>query len=92
MEAKVLADLGLAGVIAVFVIKELLRHIKNGRSKVDTVKQYDMVKDLHKWHDKEDSDGVKIWYSNSTSRVIEHMETEITALRNEVKALREKLK
>jgi len=37
-------------------------YVHTNSSSSETEKVLDYVEDLHKWHDKEDDDGVKIWY------------------------------
>ncbi len=41
-------------------ISDIYTHVNS--SYVGTEQVLDYVEDLHKWHDKEDDDGVKIWY------------------------------
>ena len=68
MEATLTAALVGLAIGLVEVIKSLISKFKNGNSKngaqksVLTDKERIMLKSLYDWHDKEDPDGVKVWY------------------------------
>jgi hypothetical protein len=67
-EALIAGLVGLA-VAAIEVAKLAISKIKNGKDHnglneigVLTQRQHQWLKDLHEWHNREDSEGVKIWY------------------------------
>ena len=65
-----LTQLGAAGAFGIFVIllvrevPRLVSAIRNGRQREVAFKADDrrLLEDLHDWHDKEDAEGVKVWY------------------------------
>lgn len=65
-------DLGTIGIFIILLLREIPNLISIGKGKNGTkfetlvIEQLTLiknqVKDLHQWHDKEDTNGVKIWY------------------------------
>lgn len=56
----------VAGLVAVTIglveiVKVIVKKFSNDKS-VLTEQERAWLRDLHDWHDKEDADGVKIWY------------------------------
>lgn len=64
MVSEQLVQLGIGGFAVIAVLQTVQIFIpfvsKNGRN--GTVKMQQQIRDLHIWHDKEDSQGVKTWY------------------------------
>lgn len=68
--SETLTQLGIGGVLAIMVLKETFgfvrgqkRNVASGCSRPEDVEEIKrMIKDLHTWHQKEDEDGVKVWY------------------------------
>ncbi len=61
MSADLLTQLGVGGALAIMIIREVLRYLaaRNGGPEATIRTQ---VAELHRWHAKEDADGVKVWY------------------------------
>lgn len=58
------------------LIKSVKDEINVGAKDIDKIKQLafeirKLTVELHKWHDKEDADGIKLWYKASTTRAVE---------------------
>ena len=67
-------SLGVGGIIVIFMIREVISFLKsksNGEWKQE-------IHDLHVWHNKDDDEGVKVWY------VRKSLETAITKLADSV--------
>ena len=103
-----LAQLGAAGAFGIFVIllvrevPKLISAVRNSRNRaiVDfTADDRRRLQDLHDWHDKEDSEGVKVWYvrrslEDAITKLSENIErqTEIlTELHREQKDIRSEM-
>jgi hypothetical protein len=68
---ETLTQLGAAGAFGIFVIllvrefPKLIAALRNSRRNEVvsfTVEDRRLLRDLHDWHDKEDAEGVKVWY------------------------------
>ena len=75
----------IAGLVAVAiglveVVKAAMKKFSNGNKSVLTYDERSMLKDLHDWHNKEDADGVKVWY------IRQSLADAITAFANSVEA------
>ena len=101
-----LTQLGAAGAFGIFVIllvrevPRLVTAIRNGRHKeivYFTTADRRLLKDLHEWHDKEDAEGVKVWYvrrslEDALTKLSENIEkqtqilTEIHRAQEEIRA------
>ena len=65
MADNALTQLGLGGLLAFFIIREVLtflRNRQNNRSGVDLPHLVQQVNELHQWHSVVDGEGVKVWY------------------------------
>lgn len=68
-------SLGVGGILAIIILKEFLNHISQKKpdhfnKKLDKIcEDVKIIKresrDLHQWHDREDNEGVKIWYTRN---------------------------
>jgi hypothetical protein len=56
-----LTQVGVGGALAIIIVREVLRYLgtRNGGPEATVRSQ---VAELHRWHAKEDADGVKVWY------------------------------
>jgi len=60
MVDPMMTQIGVVGCFALLVIDRVLKLVKpNGLDSRQTCQQ---IKDLHKWHDRDDEEGVKVWY------------------------------
>lgn len=71
MNPPIWSQLGVGGVLAIVIIRDILKFLqdkKTANEVNETTKKLDsimlMMKDLYKWHSKEDGDGIKLWYNN----------------------------
>lgn len=62
---ELLTQVGVGGIFTVLVLREVFNFLsskKNGRTSDDIKQMIRQVDTLYRWHDKEDEEGVKIWY------------------------------
>jgi hypothetical protein len=57
----------IAGLVAVAIglvetVKAAMKKFGSNNKSILTYDERSMLKDLHEWHNKEDADGVKVWY------------------------------
>ena len=77
MSSPDLVNLGAGGAFVYLVLREVFAFLKHRQpngldKKVENI--VELTEDLHKWHDKEDADGVKVWYVRaSLERSIEEL-------------------
>jgi len=68
MTADVMTDVGVGGILALLIIREVLNFLKDRkRSNDDNAKDawneaIRQIHELHTWHAKTDQDGVPVWY------------------------------
>ncbi len=93
---NILQSLGVGGILAIIILKEFLNYISQKKpehfnKKLDKICEDVKIlkresRDLHQWHDKEDSEGVKIWYTRNKSledilkRIVDNMEVQTKIL------------
>lgn len=60
-----LTQLGVGGLVAVLLVREVLNFLKqrrNDKDGVDLQRLAQQVTDLYQWHSVVDGEGVKVWY------------------------------
>jgi len=63
MGGDTLTQLGLGGLLAFMIIREVLTFLKFRKNDPNNNSEMRrMIADLHQWHSQRDSDGVFIWY------------------------------
>jgi len=70
----VLTQLGIGGIFAILILREVFNYLgkksTSGPATAcaigDNTKAARQIERLYEWHDKEDQDGVKVWYVRST--------------------------
>ena len=72
-------DVAIWGIMILLVVGKVLDTLK-GRG-IDLKKLCDQTSDLHRWHNKDDADGVKVWYiRKSFSDSVEKLASAIKVL------------
>jgi hypothetical protein len=61
---EALTQLGVGGIFVVLVLREVFTFVSKKRNGtgVDMLLVAKQVAELHRWHDREDEEGVKVWY------------------------------
>ena len=85
-----LVQLGVGGLVALLIIREVLNFLKQRRDDkggVDLQHLAQQVSELYQWHSVVDSEGVKVWYIR---RCLEEVIRELSAnIRAQTKVLQE---
>lgn len=96
-DSGILSELGIGAVLVLLVLREVFSFLgrRNGNSS-GKMTEKDMrslqrqVADLHHWHEKEDGDGVKVWYMRpSLEKAIDRL---TAAIEHQLEAYGELLK
>lgn len=63
-------NVGTAGILAILMLREVLNFLRKREESTHSFGDIEELKrqidELHQWHNKDDSDGVKIWYIRSS--------------------------
>ena len=58
-----LTQIGMAGALAILIVREVLDFVRRRQSHDPDWRVLErQIAELHEWHAKEDTDGVKVWY------------------------------
>ena len=107
MDGLSVTDIGVAGLFIIVVLRQIFDFLgkRNGRDlrECDFKTIAHQVEELHKWHDKDDNEGVKIWYVRKSledaitklamnietmTEIFRGMQAEVLATRRDLKSLK----